>query len=196
MSVTDEAEARLPEQHPGEPEPEAAPAPARRWRRWSTLAPSLLSAVLLLASTLLTVLTAGLHDSPAAGNKALTDTAATDRVTGEIRSALGRILSYSPDSLAATERDAKTLLRGQAAKEYDALLASVRQRVTDQGLTLTTQVVRIGVSHLSGDTARLLAFLDQTTRRDGEKATAVPAQLSVTAELDGGHWRITKLKAR
>ena len=57
-------------------------------------------------------------------------------------------------------------------------------------------MVRAGVVSLTGDRARLLVFLDQTAQRAGAAATTAAAQLSVTAHLVGGHWRISDLKAR
>ena len=57
-------------------------------------------------------------------------------------------------------------------------------------------MVRAGVVELTADRAQLLVFLDQTAQREGQAATTAAAQLSVTAQLRGGHWRITDLKAR
>jgi Mce-associated membrane protein len=68
--------------------------------------------------------------------------------------------------------------------------------VVEQKLTLTTHVVRAGVTSLKGDTAQLLVFLDQVTEREGKKPTSAAAQLSVTAERRDGNWLITELKAR
>lgn len=173
----------------------AVEEPVTRMRLRRFLLPSLI-AVLVAVSSLLLVLAQGLGDSPSASNRALTDSAATSEVLDEVSTAVGRVFTYDPATLARTRQDARSLLAGQAAKEYDGLFAQVQQRVGEQQLTLTTRVARAGVRALTASRAELLLFLDQTSERRGQKATTVAAQLSVTAELDGGHWRITAIKAR
>ncbi|WP_406341532.1 hypothetical protein [Streptomyces sp. NBC_00648] len=173
----------------------AADAPTARRRPRRFLLP-LLVAALVAASGVLLLLTGQAKHSPAAANHALTDRAATDEVLGEVGAAVSRVFSYGPRTLTRTRADAHALLRGQAAKEYDALFGQVQQRVRGQELTLTTRVDRAGVTRLTGTRAELLLFLDQTSVRRGGKETTVAAQLSVSAGRDGGHWRITAIKAR
>jgi Mce-associated membrane protein len=52
------------------------------------------------------------------------------------------------------------------------------------------------VVELEGDRARLLVFLDQTSRRGEDAATVAAAQLTVTARLEDDRWRIVDIKAR
>jgi Mce-associated membrane protein len=137
-----------------------------------------------------------MRDGGATGNRALTDTAATEQVTGEISDALGRIFAYTPDGTQTTAQAARDVLDGTAATQYQQLFAQIRQQVSAQRLTLTTRVVRAGVVSLTADRARLLVFLDQTAQRAGGPATSAAAQLAVTARHEGGHWRITDLTAR
>ncbi|QKW10701.1 hypothetical protein HUT18_07360 [Streptomyces sp. NA04227] len=136
------------------------------------------------------------RDTPAAANHALTDTTATEQVTGEISTALAKIFSYTPEGTEATRRSAAEVLGGRAAAQYEELFGQLRERVAAQRLTLSTQVVRAGVERLDGDSAHLLFFLDQTARRGDKAPTRVPAQLSVTAHKEEGQWRIVELKAR
>jgi Mce-associated membrane protein len=117
-------------------------------------------------------------------------------VTGDVSNALGTIFAYTPVDTASTARAADDLLDGAAADQYRLLFGQIRQRVAGQHLTLTTRVVRAGVVSLTADRARLLVFLDQTAQRAGAAPTTAAAQLSVSARLDGDHWRITDLKAR
>ncbi|MBD0747797.1 hypothetical protein [Streptomyces sp. CBMA152] len=173
----------------------AVEEPVIRMRLRRFLPPSLI-AVLVVVSAVFLVMERELRDSPAASNRALTDSTATGEVLDEVSTAVGRVFTYDPATLARTRQDARSLLAGEAAKEYDGLFAQVQQRVGDQQLTLTTRVARAGVRALTASRAELLLFLDQTSERRGQKATTVAAQLSVTAELDGGHWRITAIKAR
>ncbi|MFB6631896.1 hypothetical protein ACFCWY_18520 [Streptomyces sp. NPDC056362] len=137
-----------------------------------------------------------LRTTPSARNHALTDTAATDRVSGDVADGLARVFSYTPADTDAAERSSRTVLAGRAARQYAELLAQVRANLVDQRITLSTQTVRTGVIQLDGNSARLLVFLDQTSRRDQAAATSAAAQLTVTAEYQGDRWRIVDIKAR
>ncbi|MFF4182634.1 hypothetical protein ACFYZ9_05550 [Streptomyces sp. NPDC001691] len=178
------------EQHPDAPE--AAP-PSRRPRRAVLLACVL---VLLLAGAGLLYQARQLTTTEAARNHALSDSAATTRVIGDVSNTLGKVFSYEPQDTRATEDAARELLGGRAAGQYAALFGALKQRVAEQKLSLTTHVVRAGVTRLTGDRAELLVFLDQRARRDTQPATSAAAQLAVTAQLTDGHWQITDIRAR
>ncbi|MDG4862509.1 hypothetical protein P8605_30675 [Streptomyces sp. T-3] len=153
-------------------------------------------AALLLTGGGLLVLTDRAAHTPAAANRALTDSERTHQVIGDVSEALAAVFTYTPDDLATTERRARDVLRGTAAKDYRNLIGKLRQQVRKQQLSLTTQVVRAGAVDLTGDRAQLLVFLDQRAERKGAKATTAAAQLSVRAHLADGHWTITDIKAR
>jgi Mce-associated membrane protein len=175
-------------------EPSTQPPPATTLRRWSV---AFLVAALLAAGVAFAVRGVQLREAADPGNTALTDAVATRQVTDEVSAALSKVFSYSPDTADLTEQAAAELLADRAAEQYRELFGQVREQVGAQRLTLSTDVVRVGVSELSHDTARLLVFLDQVTTRNGqaEPATAA-AQLSVTAELHDGRWLITAITAR
>ncbi|MFB7918801.1 hypothetical protein [Streptomyces sp. NPDC056061] len=156
----------------------------------------LLTIALVAAGAGLFVAGRQLRDTPATANLALTDTPATNGVVGDVSNALGKIFTYGPQDTAATKESAKQLLGGQALQQYAALFGQVEKQAGDQKLTLTTHVVRAGVTRLSGTSAHLLVFLDQVYERRGGAATTAAAQLSVTAELRGGHWKIVDIAAR
>lgn len=137
-----------------------------------------------------------LKSAESAQNRALTDTEATHRVAGEVANALARVFSYTPDGTAAAERSARSVLGGRAARQYQDLFDQVREDLTEQRVTLSTRAVRTGVIELDGERARLLVFLDQTSRRGKDEATTAAAQLTVTARLEKDRWRIVDLKAR
>ncbi|MFJ2787160.1 MULTISPECIES: hypothetical protein [unclassified Streptomyces] len=137
-----------------------------------------------------------LRSTPSARNLALTDAGATARVGGDVGEGLARVFSYTPDRTDAAERSADHLLAGRAARQYDELFAQVRASLVEQRITLSTQTVRTGVIELDGDSARLLVFLDQTSRRDKGAATSAAAQLTVTARFGGDRWQIVDIKTR
>ncbi|MFF5897394.1 hypothetical protein ACFY8O_15865 [Streptomyces argenteolus] len=181
-----------------DPGPETDPGPrdAPTRGRWRRALAAVLAVALLGAGAALFVQGRQLRDTPATSNLALTDTAATTRVVGDVSSALGKVFSYSPQATDATKASAKQLLGGKALQQYAALFGQVEKQAADQKLTLTSQVVRAGVTRLSGSSAHLLVFLDQIYEREGKAATTAAAQLSVTAELRGGHWRIVDITSR
>lgn len=178
------------------PEPHPGPEDASARRRWIRPVAALLALALLGVGVTLFVQGRQLRDTPATSNRALTDSAATTRVAGDVSSALGKVFSYNPRSTAATKESAKQLLAGRALQQYASLFGQVEKQAADQKLTLTTQAVRTGVTRLSGSSAHLLVFLDQVYEREGKTATTAAAQLSVTAEMRGGHWRIVDITSR
>ncbi|MDX2560559.1 hypothetical protein PV371_12985 [Streptomyces sp. TX20-6-3] len=180
---------------------------ARRFRAtWRKAVLAAAVAVLLLAGSAFFHGAHQLRSTPAARNHALTDAGATARVGGDVGEGLARIFSYTPASDDAVERSAGTVLAGRAARQYADLFAQVRAKLVEQRISLSTQTVRTGVIELDGDSARLLVFLDQTSRRDTagqdragqDKATATSAaaQLTVTATFQGDRWLIVDIKAR
>ncbi|WUX23408.1 hypothetical protein OG281_00150 [Streptomyces sp. NBC_01438] len=151
---------------------------------------------LLVAGGGLFVMGRQLRDTPATSNAALTDSEATSRVAGDVTNALGKVFSYSPSATAVTKESAKQLLAGKALQQYAALFGQVEKQAADQKLTLTTHVVRAGVTRLTHDSAHLLVFLDQVYERRGKTASTAAAQLSVTAQLRDGRWTIVEITSR
>ncbi|MFJ7129124.1 hypothetical protein [Streptomyces sp. NPDC098101] len=164
--------------------------------RWRTVVLVAALAALLLGGSSFFYGAHQLRSTPSARNQALTDTATTVRVGGDVGEGLARVFSYAPARADAAERSAASVLSGRAARQYAELFAQVRESLAAQRLTLTTQAVRTGVIELKGNTARLLVFLDQTSRRDGAPATSAAAQLTVTAEFRDDRWLIVDIKAR
>jgi Mce-associated membrane protein len=163
---------------------------------WVTPAVVAAVLVLFLGGAGLLVRAAQLNDTPAAGNHALTDTEATTRVIGDVSSALGKVFSYTPTQTAVTKQAARELLAGKAARQYAELFGQVEKRAAEQNLTLTTHVVRAGVTRLTDRGAHLLVFLDQVAERRGKAPVTAAAQLSVTAELHNGRWQIVGITSR
>ncbi|MFC9974499.1 hypothetical protein ACFVH6_26700 [Spirillospora sp. NPDC127200] len=193
MSITEQA----PETEAGrEDRPDAAARP-RRLARLRALSRPLLVALALAAAggALQYTETQARHGSPAA-NRALLDASATTRVTGDVATAVGRVFTYTPGDTASTERAAAEILTGRAADQYRQLFGRVRQQAPAQKVALTSRVVRIGATSLTGGAATLLVFLDQTaTRAGGPAGTPAAAQLTVTARFQDGRWRITDIRS-
>jgi Mce-associated membrane protein len=153
------------------------------------------SLVLIGVGVGLTIAAAQLRGSQSAVNRALTDPAATRQVIAAVSADVSDIYSYSYTDIGTTEQAAQRILAGQAAAQYHELFPMLREAASEQ-LTVVTRVEQAGVSRLSGNTAQLLVFMDQTATRGHDKGTSVPAQLAITARFSGGQWRITSIEAR
>ncbi|GAA2413433.1 hypothetical protein GCM10010191_24000 [Actinomadura vinacea] len=152
-------------------------------------------ALALAAAGVLAFTGARRADAPSA-NRALLDPQATTKAVGDVSNALVKIFSYEHGDVAATEKAATELLEGKAAQQYRGLFAQVKQQAPAQRLTLTSRVVRAGVSRMTAGTAHLLVFLDQVSTRQGKPAGGTAAaQLAVTAHLRGGQWRIAEIRS-
>ncbi|NJP44657.1 nuclear transport factor 2 family protein [Actinacidiphila epipremni] len=174
---------------------EEAPAP-RRARR---VLPALLAALTVLLggfAALAASRTAALHDSVAEHNTALTDTARTSEVKGQIAQAVNAVFSYDYADPARTDTAAKRLLTGKAVQQYAAMLAEVRKQAPVQKLVLTTTVTDTGVTTIDGDRAHVLVFADQrntSTAKAGAGSTYAAAMFTVDAVRQGGTWRIAAI---
>ena len=165
-------------------------------RRGLGLPMAILIAALVSACAAGLLVLTGHSSGTALSNRALVDSAVTTRVAGDVSNELAQVLSYSPDNTQATEKAAASALVDKAAGQYQMLFAEVRQQAPAQRIALTTRVVRTGVVTLSGDRADLLVFLDQTTSRQGRPTgQPIAAQLSITARLRSGHWRIADIRS-
>ncbi|MFE9431556.1 hypothetical protein [Streptomyces sp. NPDC006640] len=193
--ASDTAEGGLDDQDDG---PEATDAASGRTSRavgWRRIALVALAAVLPAAGVAFLYEAHQTRSTPSAENHALTDTEATNRVAGDVDNALARIFSYTPNGTDATEKSARSVLTGRAARQYGELFDRVRSDLAEQKVSLTTVAVRTGVVELHDGTAKLLVFLDQTSRRDA-KETYAAAQLSVTARFENDRWRIADIQTR
>ena len=128
---------------------------------------------------------------PSAQNVALTDTAATSQVNGEIASAVNTAFSYNYADMARTRDAARRLLTGGAVRQYNSLFKTVVQDASKDKLVLTPKVTSSGVELLSGDRARVLLFATQAdtsavTRQTSNGAT----MLAIDAIRQGGTWKI------
>jgi Mce-associated membrane protein len=128
-----------------------------------------------------------------AANAALVDPARTAELSGTLRPALEKVLSYDYRDLDATTRAVMDNLTGKALCEYDQLYGEVRRLAPEQRLVLTSKVRELGVTRLERTRASVLVFVDQrTTRADQGQGTASGAQFAVRLENRDGHWKISE----
>jgi len=175
------------------PEPASTPTPkpaTRSGRKWL---PVLLLAVAVLLGAFAGFAAERAHRlrANATTNTALTDSAATSEVTGQVTSAINTIFSYDYTDLAETQRAASGLLTGAATCQYNQLFTSIQQQAPQQKLVVTVTVTNTGVELLDGDRARLLVFATQSSTSAVSKQTSTAgAMFTIDAQRDGSTWRI------
>ncbi len=126
---------------------------------------------------------------------AVVDALATDRVRTEVSRILTQVLSYDYSDPQAMRAAADQLLTGDARKEHEVLFRAMQDKAGDQQVVLSTQVQAAAVKELRGDSASLLVFLDQSSRRaDDEEARVSAAQLAVEATKVDGVWKVSGLE--
>ena len=126
-------------------------------------------------------------------NTALTDSAGTSQVIGQLSNAIKQTFSYNYTDLDATAKAVKENLTGKALCEYNLLFGEVKQYAPEQKIVLATTVREIALVRLEGDRAEALVYIDQSsTRVDVNKTVAVGGQFAVMAQRQGDHWKITE----
>jgi Mce-associated membrane protein len=126
-------------------------------------------------------------------NTALTDSATTSQVKGQLTNAIKATFSYNYTDLDSTEKSVKENLTGKALCEYNMLFGEVKQLAPTQKIVLDTTVRELAVTRIDGDRAEALVYIDQlSTRADLNKTVAVGGQFGVRAQRVGDHWKITE----
>jgi Mce-associated membrane protein len=126
-------------------------------------------------------------------NSALTDSAGTSQVVGQLSDAIKKTFSYNYSDLDSTEKAVKEVLSGKALCEYNLLFGELKQYAPQQKIILATTVREIGVVRLEGDRAEALVYIDQqSTRADVGKTVNVGGQFAVQAHRQDDRWKITK----
>jgi Mce-associated membrane protein len=160
-------------------------------RRWILL---ILAALMVAAGVVGLWQAHRLRSDGASRNHALVDATATAQVQSQVSQALVKVLSYDYSNPAPTQQAAAQLLAGAARSQYDTLFSTLQQKAPGQKLVLTAQVQSAAVKTLSGETATLLVFLDQSSQRSSDKQASVSAaQLQVDATEFDGVWKVTGL---
>jgi len=126
-------------------------------------------------------------------NTALTDTATTSQIKGQLTNAIKQTFSYNYTDLASTEKAVKENLSGKALCEYNQLFGEVKKLAPAQKIVLDTTVRELALTRIDGDRAEALVYIDQlSTRVDLNKTVAVGGQFAVQAQRVGDHWKITE----
>lgn len=128
---------------------------------------------------------------PAGASQTQSGGVGPDPVLAHAAATVAELFSYGPDSPPSSVPD----LSGSAADQYRAIAGSLAPQIRAQDLTLTTRVVAAGFTSRAADTARVLAFIDQTSTRHGGSPTVAAGALALTLRLTAGRWQIVSLNA-
>jgi Mce-associated membrane protein len=126
-----------------------------------------------------------------AENLAFVDATATQVAVDQASVALAGVLSYEYRKLDENAQLATDKGTERYVRQHTELINKSRATANRQRHTVVTKVVALGVRDLKPDTARLVAFLDQTTTRgDTNKAATTGYAAVVDLRLVDGHWRL------
>ncbi|GAB3446453.1 hypothetical protein GCM10027436_37180 [Actinophytocola sediminis] len=126
-------------------------------------------------------------------NSALTDTATTSEVLGQLTTAVETTLSYNYTDLESTRKAVESVLADTARCEYDQLFGQLVEQAPKQKLIFATTVRDIALVRLDGDRAEALVFIDLiSTRVDTNKSVPGDAVFGVRTRRDGDTWKITE----
>ncbi|QWF79694.1 hypothetical protein [Amycolatopsis sp. CA-230715] len=191
-----------PEPAEGEDEPVVASPEQKARKKKFILAGALILVGLLLAGLAVFFKVKQNEVDSATGNAALLDMAKTAQVQQDVRAAVEALFSYDFNDLGKTKKAANDVLVTDTARDkYNKEFAEVERLAPQQKMVVTVKVTRTAPILIDGDRAKVLVFVDQTSIRTGgdpkaaNNKVAGGSQLSVTAQLSGGKWKVADLDA-
>jgi Mce-associated membrane protein len=120
------------------------------------------------------------------------DPAAARHVVTDTKSAVPKLLSYTPENVEASLNSARSLLTVTFKESYgDIIDRTIIQAAKSQRITTAAKVVGTAVESLTDDTAKVLVFVNQETTKAADIAPTKTAN-SVRAGLQkvNGAWLI------
>lgn len=196
-----EAEAVETEPQPAEDADAASPEQKARRKKF-ILAGALILVGLLLAGLAVFFKVKQNEVDSSTSNAALLDMAKTAQVQQDVSAAVESLFSYDFNDLAKTKKAANDVLVTDTARDkYNKEFAEVERLAPQQKMVVTVKVTRTATILIDGDRAKVLVFVDQTSIRTGgdpkaaNNKVAGGSQLSVTAQLKDGKWKIADLDA-
>lgn len=130
-------------------------------------------------------------------NQAMVDVVATQEVKEQVADNLETMFSYDYRNVGQHEQAVKdALATDEMRRQYEQLMGDVKEKAPQQGVILQTTVRNIAVISMDEDSAKVVAFIDQTSiRRDTGQSAATGDQPTVTAVRVDGEWKISHIDA-
>lgn len=157
---------------------------ARRARWW----------ILIVGLVLAIVATATLGGWQAVKGRELDNAvsaAARQTVLDTVRSAVPKLLSYTPDNVEATLNAATSLLTSNFRESYSKLIHDVViPGAKQKNITAVAQVPAASVESLTTDKASMIVFVDQTVTMPPDAPTNNASSVRVGLQKINGAWLI------
>jgi Mce-associated membrane protein len=117
--------------------------------------------------------------------------AARQAVLDTVRSAVPKLLSYTPDNVEATVNSAKSLLTGSFRDSYSNLIDSVViPGAKQKNITAVAQVPAASVESLTSDKASMIVFVNQQVTVPPAAPTTTASSIRVGLQKINGAWLI------
>lgn len=125
--------------------------------------------VLAVAAAITLGIAAESTPRPGEINYAHVDQPRTTAVADQAKRITNTVFSFTPDTVAATKRNAQQALLGDAVAQYEKLYGPLLSQARDDGLSMETSVASVGVQQLRGDHATVLVFATQRGQKNGSE---------------------------
>lgn len=154
----------------------------------------LMGAVLAVAAAVALGIVAETRPRTSELNYAHVDKARTAALTDHVERITETVFSVTPDTVAATERAARRMLRGDAVGQYGKLYDALLSQARTEKLSMRTEVSSVGVQRLRGDHATVLVFATQRGMRKGlEQPSLGGARIQLRLlDVDDG-WKVADI---
>jgi Mce-associated membrane protein len=127
-------------------------------------------------------------------NRAFADRAATTEVTGQAKTAMAALFTYSWFDLDPWHTAVRTWATGDAARKLESQLGASLGAVNEQHAILTSSVVDLAVRDLRGDRAQLLVFLNTRTERRTGTPTVTGSNVIIQMQRGPQRWQVVDIE--
>ena len=130
--------------------------------------------------------------SAATSNTALINVDRTQQVKKAMSKAAERLFSYDYRKIDKTKKAADELLaNSEVNNKYDMLMQEVKRLAPEQKAVVSVNATESAVVSLRDDHAKVIVYVDQTSKRTQSKETAAGgAALWLTTERRDGEWKV------
>lgn len=133
--------------------------------------------------------------SNATGNSALINVDETQQAKKAMSKGAERLFSFDYRDIDKTKDAADDLLANKDVKhKYDTLMGEVERLAPKQKAVVSVDATESAVVNLHDDQAKVMVYVDQTSKRKKSKGTASGgAALWLTGELHGDEWKVVDM---
>lgn len=127
-------------------------------------------------------------------NRAFADRATTAEVTGQAKTAMAALFTYSWFDLDPWHTAVQTWATGDAARQLESQLDASLPSINQQHAILTSSVVDLAVRDLRGDRAQLLVFLNTRTERRTGTPAVTGSNVIIQMQRGPQRWQVVDIE--